>query len=324
MTVNEKLAVLIPVYNGGDGLARSIQSCVQAQLPSDSYELIVVDNCSTDGAVALLPHCDAGGAPIHVHSNPNNIGRVPNWNRAVDIALERGFQYITFLFAGDCWLPGRALPDLFDLLRESNAAIAFAPFVVAASDGQVKCVSQRFHVVGPSAVLHPRAFLTTLLNSGLFPLGPLQANLYRIDPRRRPLFDPAQPTRTDVEATLAFIESATSPVVVGSEPFLEWREHAGRFHMSMGPARTIQDYMETFQRACLRTALPVNYGRAKARVVLNSLRLMMSDAPVRQWPRLLSLVARCALRTPHRIRLFHFIETLWERFALGRRLLQFG
>ena len=324
MTSSDKLAVLMPVYNGGENLARSVASCATAGLNQDEYELIVVDNCSEDGAAAALPPFDANGAPIHVFENAANIGRVGNWNRAVEIAIERGFTYITFLFAGDCWMPGTALPELFHLIRDYNGSVAFAPFVVADGDGEFKRCSQRFYVAGEAAVCSPYVFLTRLLESGMFPLGPLQANIYRVDAHRRPLFSTTEPTRTDVEATLDFVLASTSPVVIGSSPFLEWREHAGRFHMSMGTGRTIEDYMETFQLACVRTQLPVNYSRAKARVVLNSLRLMISDAPVRQWPWLLSIIVNCAARTPHRISPFHLLETLWSRFALGKRLLQFG
>ncbi|MDP9171912.1 MAG: hypothetical protein M3N54_14945, partial [Acidobacteriota bacterium] len=59
-------------------------------------------------------------------------------------------------------------------------------------------------------------------------------------------------------------------------------------------------------------------------VVLNSCRLVWKDAPVSEWPRLLSLIANCSRRTPYRVNPLHFLEALWLRFALGRRLLQFG
>jgi glycosyltransferase involved in cell wall biosynthesis len=314
----------MPVFNGGAGLVESVRSCAAASLDARRYELIIVDNGSTDGVVDGLPKHDPKGAPIHVYRNAENIGRVANWNRAVDLAVERGFRYTTFLFAGDRWIPGNALERLFGKFQETGASIALAPFLIAGKKGEFKRASQRFYVDGSIAVCSPQAFLSKLLESGLFPLGPLQANLYRIDDQHKPIFDATLPTRTDVDATLDFIHNAASPVVIGSAPFLEWRDRPDRFHASMGPGRTIEDYMNTFQRACARTRLPVDYGRAKTRVVLNSIRLMISDAPPRQWPKLMSVIARCAGSTPYRVNLFHFVETLWLRFALGRRLLQFS
>jgi glycosyltransferase involved in cell wall biosynthesis len=283
----------------------------------------VIDNCSTDEAVDKLPPRDANGALLRIFRNSSNIGRVGNWNRSIEIALELGFQYITYLFAGDCWLPDSGLREFLPLFRQYKAAIGFTPFVVSSDDGVTRRESRRFYVDGEVVVCSPASFLETLLESGLFPLGPLQANIYSISQQHRPWFKTTEPTTTDVVATFEFVHQSPSPVIIGSRPFLDWREYAGRFHMSMGPERTIEDYMNIFQMACKRVGLPINYGRAKARVVLNSLRLMVTDAPVRDWPRLLSIIARCAVRTPHRVSILHFFGTLWSRYARGRRLLQF-
>src|SRR4051812_38608962 len=124
----DPLAVLVPVFNGGANLLRSISSCASAGLRGDEYEIIVVDNCSTDDAVDRLPQFDAAGARIHVFRNESNIGRVANWNRAMELALELGFRQITFLFAGDTWKHGTALRNLLDHVRATDARAGFAPF----------------------------------------------------------------------------------------------------------------------------------------------------------------------------------------------------
>jgi hypothetical protein len=323
MNRNNKLAVLMPVYNGGKLLLRSVESLGRGGLGPNRYEVFVVDNDSTDGAVAALPRFTADAAPVNVFHNRSNIGRVANWNRAVDIAIQHGYQYVTFLFAGDCWTDPE-LARLFDLVLSYRACMAFSPFVVADATGCRKRISNRFHVRGTAAVLSAGEMVRGLVESGLFPLGPLQANIYRIGQDERPFFDPSLATRTDVDATLDYLLRTDGQVVIGSTPFLEWREHAGRFHMSMGAARTIEDYMETFRRACALSGPPRQAGQAKAQVVLNSLRLMISDAPVREWPRLIRLIRDCSAHTPCEAHFSHFLETLWSRYALGRRLLQFG
>ncbi len=327
MPAPDKLAVLMPVFNGGPKLLTSLHSCAAAGLPADRYELIVVDNCSTDGAVENLPAADLNGAPVRVFRNSSNLGRVNNWNRAMEIATGLGFRYVTFLFAGDCWLPDSGIGELLQLMQTYHTDIAFAPFVISGEDGEIRRESRRFYTTN-TAVCSPAEFLSTLLESGLFPLGPLQANIYRVSAGHRPYFNSAEPTRTDVEATLDFVQQSKGTVLVASRPYLQWREHAGRFHMSMGTGRTIEDYMETFQRACRRVTLPltrpVDFDRAKSGVVLNSLRLMISDAPVLQWPKLLAVLAHCSFRTPYRVNIFHFFGTLWARFARGRRLLEFS
>lgn len=324
MPASDKLAVLIPVYNGGDTLRQTVASCAAAGLNPDEYEIIVVDNASTDDAVARLPFRDGAGASINIFQNESNIGRVPNWNRAIELAADLGFRYITFLFAGDTWQAGEGVRTLFNAVRDSGAQIGFAPFIVTDEAGAPKYESRRFYVSGDaSTVCTARQFAVTMLESGMFPLGPIQANIYRLYDAASLWFDPAIPTRADVEATLDFVLRCEGPVAITSAPFLQWREHAGRFHATMGPARTIEDYMETFRRASDHTALQANRSRGKSRVVLNSLRLMWKEAPPSQWPHLLGVIARVSRSTPYRMTPAHFLETLWSRFAMRRRLLQF-
>jgi glycosyltransferase involved in cell wall biosynthesis len=321
----EKLAVLVPVYNGGEQLELTLSSCAGAGLAPEQYEIIVVDNCSTDGSVSRIPARDSRGAAVQVHRNASNLGRVGNWNRSVEIAMAQDFRYITFLFVGDSWLPDGSLPQLLHLVRDTHADIGLSPFVICDNNGHSKRSSQRFYITGSeAAVTNPRRFLSTLLESGLFPLGPLQANIYRVSPEHILRFDADLPTRTDVDATLDFINESHGAVVLVSKPFFQWREHEGRFHMSMGAGQTIRDYMDTFHAACARTGIPVNYSRAKTRVMLNSARLIVNDAPFPKWAGLLRDLFRHSRRSPYKSSWFCLFETLWVRFALRRRLLEFS
>jgi hypothetical protein len=321
----EKLAVLMPVFNGGERFIESLRSCAGAGLDASQYEILVVDNCSQDGVPQQLPARDENGACIQVHRNAGNLGRVGNWNRSVEIALNQGFRYITFLFVSDCWVAGGSLPELFRLVREQDAAIGLSPFTIADESGTARRTSQRFHLPGrTSAVTSPREFLSVLLESGLFPLGPLQANIYRISPDHKLRFDETLPTRTDVSATFDFIHEAAQPVVIVAAPFLQWREHGGRFHASMGAGQTVCDYLDMFESACERTRMPMDYRRAKTRVMLNSLRLIAQDAPPAAWSGLLRTLLRHSSRSPHRGSVLYAVEALWLRFVRGRRLLEFA
>src|SRR5205823_13223147 len=121
-----------------------------------------------------------------------------------------------------------------------------------------------------------------------------------------------------------FINNSEHTVALVSKPFFQWRKHGGRFHMSMGAGQTIRDYMDTFHAACERTRIPVNYSRAKTRVMLNSARLILNDAPFPQWAGLLRDLYRYSRRSPYKSSLYRLFETLWLRFALKRRLLEFS
>jgi hypothetical protein len=323
MSVNEKLAVLVPVHNAGDYLHESIASCAHAGLDASQYELIVADNASTDGAPERLPAHDSAGAVVQLHHNPTNLGRVGNWNRSLEIAVAQGFRFVTFLFAGDKWLPASSLPSLFSLMRNYDALIGLSPFCIADENGLIQRTSQRFYTGdAPAALIDSRDFLSILLSSGLFPLGPLQANIYRISPANQLRFDEHLPTVSDVRATLRFMNRPQETTAVVSKPFLAWRERATRFHASMGTAQIVRDYFDTFHAACAETGIAVNHRRAKTRVLMNSARLIVTDNSVSQWPRLFLDLLNCCASSPYRSNPVYFLEALWLRFALRRHLLQ--
>jgi glycosyltransferase involved in cell wall biosynthesis len=318
----QKLAVLIPVYNGGERLLASLRSCAMSGMPATEYEIVVVDNCSTDGAADHLPALDANGAVVRVYRSSSNIGRVANWNRCLEIALAGGFEYVAFLFAGDEWISGNGLADLFHLMLDNGASIGFSPFLIADDEGRVKRASQRFYTsTGGTALTSSRRFMQILISSGLFPLGPIQANIYRITREPNLRFNESLPTVTDVRATLDFIRNSERNIVISPTPFLKWREHKGRFHATMGVAQTMRDYFETFHAACESTGIPVDYGRAKARLMLNCARLIAREGRFVEWPQLLLELLRNAARSPYRSSVLHMFEVLWLRFALRRRLL---
>ena len=50
----KKLTVAIPNFNGGVNLQRAIESCRSIDLPENDFEILVVDNCSTDDSIKII------------------------------------------------------------------------------------------------------------------------------------------------------------------------------------------------------------------------------------------------------------------------------
>mgnify|MGYP001049135119 FL=1 len=92
------LTVAIPTYNGGNNLIRAIKSCKNVDLPSDQFEILVVDNCSTDNSIDKVLDLMNEFENIRLHRNEKNIGRIGNWNRCLELAEGK---YLLFLFAND-------------------------------------------------------------------------------------------------------------------------------------------------------------------------------------------------------------------------------
>ena len=49
-----RLSVIIPTRNRAEVLERALQSIVKQTLPTDEYEVIVIDNGSTDGTKVIV------------------------------------------------------------------------------------------------------------------------------------------------------------------------------------------------------------------------------------------------------------------------------
>jgi hypothetical protein len=272
--MNGKLAVLIPAFNGSHYLQRSVESCARAGLSADRYGIFVVDNCSTDGSPAHLPDRDAIGAPVLVTRNECNLGRVGNWNRAVEIATEAGFRYVTFLFIGDEWLPHGSITSLLDAMDESGSVFGMAPLRIVSENGRKSRDGARVSITGPISFTDSQVLLSKSIGIGRLPFAPLQANVYRLY-RERPLqFETGagHELNADVEGTAAFLNHHPGPVTLAAEPFLLWREHSGRFFVKQDPWFVFADTRRCLRRLSASTGIQVDWKSANAIAMLAALR----------------------------------------------------
>lgn len=85
------ISVGMPVYNGEDYIASSIQSILD-QTYSD-FELIISDNASSDGTEAICREFATKDSRIRYYRNAENLGAARNYNRLVDLARARYFRW---------------------------------------------------------------------------------------------------------------------------------------------------------------------------------------------------------------------------------------
>src|SRR5512141_1943822 len=70
------LSILIPVYNERAVVERSISLVMAAPLPENmERELIIVDDCSTDGTYAILERLAAAYPEIRLYRHEKNAGK---------------------------------------------------------------------------------------------------------------------------------------------------------------------------------------------------------------------------------------------------------
>ena len=67
----KKISIIIPLYNLEGLIGKCIASALDQDLPPEEYEVIVVDDGSTDGSLAAAQRAARGHANVQVHAKPN-------------------------------------------------------------------------------------------------------------------------------------------------------------------------------------------------------------------------------------------------------------
>ncbi|MGB6552184.1 MAG: glycosyltransferase family 2 protein, partial [Candidatus Binataceae bacterium] len=96
--MNPIVSVIIPVRNGERTLVRAIESAL-AQTYAGQFEILVVDDDSTDGTAQIL---ERFGGRIQIASHPGPCGVSSATNAGVKASHGR---YLAFLHADDEWMP---------------------------------------------------------------------------------------------------------------------------------------------------------------------------------------------------------------------------
>jgi poly(ribitol-phosphate) beta-N-acetylglucosaminyltransferase len=103
------VSVVVPVYNPGEYLHQCVESLLGQTIPESLYEVIFVDDGSTDGSAALLDAFAATHENVRVIHQENSGW--PGRPRNVGMAAARG-DYVFFCDHDD-WLAASALANLY-------------------------------------------------------------------------------------------------------------------------------------------------------------------------------------------------------------------
>ncbi|MEQ9618059.1 MAG: glycosyltransferase family 2 protein [Deltaproteobacteria bacterium] len=91
-------------------------------LDYDNYDIVVVDNASTDGTAEAVKEAFPG---VHIIVNPENLGGTGGFNTGIKYALGKGVYKYLWLLDNDVEVDSRALSELVRVL-ESSEEIAVA------------------------------------------------------------------------------------------------------------------------------------------------------------------------------------------------------
>ncbi|PWI18232.1 glycosyl transferase [Streptomyces sp. Act143] len=114
-----KVSVIVPVYNTGKYVDECAPSLLGQSLPADEYEVIYVDDGSTDDTLGRLEKIAAAHPNVQVHTMPNSGW--PGAPRNLGMRHARG-EYIQFVDHDDTLGP-EALERLYEHAKRNDADV---------------------------------------------------------------------------------------------------------------------------------------------------------------------------------------------------------
>ena len=120
-----KVSVIVPVYNPGNNIDDCIESLLGQSLDPAEYEIVFVDDGSTDETPARLDELSAQHPNVRVEHIPNSGW--PGRPRNLGMDMARG-EYVYFV-DNDDWLGKGALNRLYNRAQRDEADIVIGKVV---------------------------------------------------------------------------------------------------------------------------------------------------------------------------------------------------
>jgi glycosyltransferase involved in cell wall biosynthesis len=274
------VSILVTVYNREAYLAACLESILASTW--DDFEVVVVDDGSTDGSVAIATEYASRDPRVRFFQNDSNLGDYPNRMRAAELARGRYIKYVD----SDDLIYCHSLAIMMEAM-EAHPAAGFGLSHSSPEDDQPY----------PWMLSPPDAWKKEFLGSGCLSCGPSGAII------RRDAFFEAKGFRdwgvlSDID--LWYRMSARFPVVLLPPGLVWWRRHgaqefardeADMFYLEKGHALAVD--------ALTSAACPLSEAErhaALARARQHHARRLMSLALRRRRPlRALQLLRRSGL-----------------------------
>lgn len=127
--MEDKVTVVTPTWNSAKYIHETIES-VQAQT-YQNWEMIIVDDCSTDNTVEIVKQFAAHDSRIKLYCLGKNQGAALARNRAIE---ESNGRYIAFLDADDIWKPLKIERQL-QFMQNYNYAFSCTSYEIINDEG---------------------------------------------------------------------------------------------------------------------------------------------------------------------------------------------
>ncbi|MXV51719.1 glycosyltransferase [Pedobacter sp. HMF7647] len=135
MNGHGEISVVMATYNGERFLAEQLQSIISQTFPP--AEIIICDDGSTDGTVAILEEFALKYSFIKIYKNERTLGVVANFKKGVSLTKEN--TYIAFADQDDIWLPEKLEHGIrTGLLTDNVPATCYSDLEVITESGDFR------------------------------------------------------------------------------------------------------------------------------------------------------------------------------------------
>ena len=116
------VSVIMPCYNMERFIAESIRSVIQQTY--QNWELLIVDDASTDGTTDIIQSLCKQDNRIHLQVKPKHSGIADSRNRCIRMA--KG-HFLAFLDADDVWFPNK-LEHQLQFMTGHNVGFSYSTY----------------------------------------------------------------------------------------------------------------------------------------------------------------------------------------------------
>ena len=185
------VSIVTPVYNGAQYLSECIES-ILAQTYTN-WDYTIVNNCSTDGSLAIAQKYAASDPRIRVVSNDRFLRIIENHNHTIR-QISRDSKYCKFVFADD-WLYPSCIEEMVRVAEKNPSVGLVGAYTM---DGQCVIWSGPRY---PAYRVSGKEICRSMLRGGPYVLGPMTSLLVRSDlVRNRAAFFNEDNLHADTEA----------------------------------------------------------------------------------------------------------------------------
>ena len=250
-----RLTIAIPNFNGGEKLKKAVASCKLIKIPQNEFEILVVDNKSTDNSFEIIDGLKKEFPNLRLIKNQENVGRIQNWNACIKNCNSK---YITFLFINDLISKHNNIDQILEILdSDDSISLSLSPVIKKENtteylkrkyfDNPVKCSSKKIAEYS--------------LKRGLFPFGFIESNIYRVEDIKnaKNYFLDDFPFNADEIFSYSQVVMREY-VLFNHQPQIEWLIVEDRTFRKMRLEDEIQEYYKTIEVIERNMRLDIDYG----------------------------------------------------------------